>query len=126
MSTGLAAGQANIALEAIRADGPFIQLHIGDPGAAGTANKATELTRKAVTFAAASGGAMSNSVAVTFANIAGSQDATHFSLWRGSGADTDGTGTFCFSGTIAANSYTAGDTYTAAIGDIDLALPGAA
>jgi len=122
MATGLAAAQANTALDAIRTDTPYIQLHIGDPGAAGTANKATEVTRKAVTFSAASGGSMTNSAQVQWTNIAGSQDATHFSLWRGAGADTDGTGTFCFSGTITANAYTAGDTYTAAISAITLTI----
>lgn len=120
--SGIAAGQANIALDAIRTDTPFIQLHIGEPGAAGVTNKATEVTRKAVTFGAASGGIMTNSAQVQWTNIAGSQDATHFSVWRGAGAGTDGTGTFAFSGTITANPYTAGDTYTAAISAITLTI----
>jgi hypothetical protein len=124
--TGIAASQANAALDAIRTDTPYVQLHVGDPGAAGTANKATEVTRKAVTFSAASGGVMTNSAQVQWTNIAGSQDATHFTVWRGSGAATDGTGTFAFSGTITANPYTAGDTYTAAVSAITLTVTAAA
>ena len=119
MATGLAAAQANTALDAIRTDTPYIQLHVGDPGAAGTANKATETTRKAVTFNAASGGSMTNSAQVQWTNIAGSQDATHFSIWN---TATDGTGTFKMSGTITANAYTAGDTYTASVGAITLSI----
>lgn len=126
MATGIAPLQANTALDAIRTDGPYVQLHIGDPGSAGTANKATEVTRKAVTFSAASGGVMTNSAQVQWTSIAGSQDATHFSLWRGTGAATDGTGTFCYSGTITANAYSAGDTYTAAASAITLTISGAA
>lgn len=123
MATGLAVAQANAALDAIRTDTPYIQLHIGDPGAAGTANKATETTRKAVTFSAASGGSMTNSAQVQWTNIAGSQDATHFSIWN---TATDGTGTFKMSGTITANAYTAGDTYTAAVSAITLSISVAA
>ena len=119
MATGLAAAQANTALDAIRTDTPYIQLHVGDPGAAGTANKATETTRKSITFNAASGGSMTNSAQVQWTNIAGSQDATHFSIWN---TATDGTGTFKFSGTITANAYTAGDTYTASVGAITLSI----
>lgn len=118
---GIAAAGANTALDAIRTDTPFCQLHVGDPGAAGTSNIATETTRKAVTFSAASGGVMTNSVAVQWTNIAGSQDATFFTIWNAASA-----GTFKFSGTITANAYTAGDTYTAAISAITLTIAAAA
>lgn len=117
MPTGISVAGANTALDAIRTDTPFIQLHVGDPGAAGTSNVATETTRKAVTFSAASGGSMTNSAQVQWTNIAGSQDATHFSIWNASSA-----GTFKMSGTITANAYTAGDTYTAAISAITLTI----
>ena len=95
----------------------YVQLHVGDPGANGTANTATETTRKSVSFGAASGGAISNDAAITWTNIAGSQDATHFSLW-----DASSGGNFLGSGTITAAAYTAGDTYTIASGDLDLSL----
>lgn len=123
MATGLAPAGANTPLDAIRTDTPFIQLHVGDPGVNGTANKAAELTRKAVTFGAATNSAavstMSNTAQVQWVNITGSQDATYFTIWN---TATDGTGTFKFSGTITANPYTAGDTFTAAVGAIVLTI----
>lgn len=95
----------------------YIKLHVGDPGAAGTSNAATETTRKSVSFGAASGGLMSNDADITWTNISGSQDATHFTLW-----DDPTAGNFLGSGTITANAYTAGDTYTIPTGDLDLSL----
>lgn len=120
---GIAVSVANAALEGIRSATPHVQLHIGEPGAAGTTNKATELTRKPVTFGAPVGGVMSNTAQVQWTNIAGAQDATHFSIFDSLG---DGTGVFKFSGTVAANAYLAGDTYTAAIGAITLTIAVAA
>lgn len=101
----------------------YMQLHIGDPGAAGTSNVATETTRKSLSMgtpAAPSAGTVtiSNDAAVTWSGIAGSQDATHYSLW-----DASTSGNFLGSGTITANAYTAGDTLNFAIGDIDISLP---
>ena len=86
---------------------PYVQLHVGAPGAAGTSNVATETTRKLVSFAAASAGAIASDADVTWPNIAGTQDSTHFTVW-----DASSGGNFLFSGTITANGYTAGDTYT--------------
>lgn len=110
MTTGIAAAEANTALDAIRTDTPFIKLHVGDPGAAGASNAAVETTRKAVTFGAPSGGSMTNTASFQWTIIAGSEDATHFSVWNASTG-----GTFKGSGTITANAYTAGDTFTVAI-----------
>lgn len=95
----------------------YIKLHTGDPGDDGTANAATETTRKEITVAAASGGTIASDAAVTWTSISGSQDATHFSLWDASSA-----GNCLFTGTITANSVVAGDTFTIAIGDLDLTL----
>lgn len=123
MAVGMSTSTANSILDAIgnatsySVATPYVQLHIGDPGAAGTANVATETTRKLVSFAAASAGSIANDAVVTWTNIAGSQDATHWTLWTASAA-----GTFVGSGTITANAYTAGDTYTAGIGAFTLSL----
>ncbi|GAA5367224.1 phage tail fiber protein [Streptococcus uberis] len=95
----------------------YIKLHVGDPGAAATANAATETTRKSVSFAAASGGAIASDADISWTNIAGSQDATHFTAW-----DNLTAGNFLFSGTITANAYTAGDTYTIASGNLSASL----
>lgn len=129
MTTGLSSTVANGFLNALcRAanyTAPtafYIKLHVGDPGSAGASNAATETTRKAVTFgSAASGGAISNTVAVTWTSVAGSEDFTHYSIW-----DASTSGNFLGSGTVTANAVTAGDDFTIAIGDIDLALTVAA
>lgn len=95
----------------------YLKLHIGAPGSAGTANAATETTRKAISCSAASGGAITTDADITWTNIGGSQDATHFSV------HTDPTaGNFIGSGTITANAYTAGDTYTIPAGDLDISF----
>ena len=123
MAVGISSYAANALFNAIGNNTSFavaqayIQLHVGDPGAAGTANTATETTRKSVSFGAASGGAISNDAEIEWTSISGSQDATHFSLW-----DASTSGNYLGSGTITANSYTAGDTYTIAVGDLDLSL----
>ncbi len=118
MAVGLKASVANSLLDALcnatnytAPTATWVQLHVGDPGAAGTSNPATETTRKSVSFGAASGGAVANDAVVTWVGIAGSQDATHFSVWDASSA-----GNFLFSGVITANAYTAGDTYNVAVG----------
>lgn len=128
MAVGLAAATANALLDALgnatnyTADAQvWIQLHIGDPGAAGTSNTATETTRKQASFAAASGGSMASDAALTWTNISGSQDATHFTAWSASSA-----GTFRFSGTVTANAYTAGDTFNVASGALTVSFSTAA
>lgn len=121
MALGVAAAEANSKLDDLVAEYPFVKLHVGDPGAAGTANAATETTRKQVTWAAASGGSVANSAQVQWTSIAGSQDATHFSLWT-----LVSGGVFGVSGTITANGYTAGDTYTIAISGLTVTLSTAA
>jgi hypothetical protein len=125
MAEGIAASQAAKALDALcgntdyskTANDPYIQLHVGAPGAAGTTNIATETTRQQASFGAASSGVIANDVAVTWTNIAGSQDATHFTAWSASSG-----GTFLFSGSVTANAYSAGDTVTAAIGALTATL----
>jgi hypothetical protein len=92
-------------------------LHVGDPSANGTANGATETTRKAVSFAGASAGSIASDTDVTWTNISGSQDATFFTAW-----DSLTSGNFLFSGTITGNPYTAGDTYTITAGSFTTSL----
>jgi hypothetical protein len=95
----------------------YVKLHVGDPGANGTANPATETTRKAVSFGVASAGVLTSDDDVTWTNIAGSEDANHFTAW-----DSLTTGNFLFSGTITANPYDAGDTYTIDAGNLTASL----
>ena len=123
MATGLSSYLANKFLDAVgnataySAANVYIKLHTGDPGANGTANAATDTTRKEVTFAAASSGSIASDAAVTWTNIAGSEDATFFTAW-----DNASAGNFLFSGTIVGNAYTAGDTYTIPSGSLTASL----
>ena len=95
----------------------YVKLHVGAPGEAGTSNAATETTRKLVTFAAASGGSMASDVTLTWTNVAGTEDFTHFSLW-----DHLTAGNCLWDGTITANAVTAGDTFTIASGNLTITL----
>jgi len=96
---------------------PYIKLHTNDPGTAGTASPATETTRKAVSFSAASAGGLTSDADISWTNISGSQDATHFTCW-----DNISAGNFLFSGAIVAGAYTAGDTYTISAGNLTVSL----
>jgi hypothetical protein len=123
MATGMSAHLADSLLNALgnntaySVTNVYVQLHIGDPGTAGTADPATETTRKAVSFAGASAGSIASDADVSWTNISGSQDATHFSCW-----DALTGGSFLFSGTITGNPYTAGDTYTISSGSFTTSL----
>ena len=95
----------------------YVKLHVGDPGALGTANPATETTRKAISFGTASAGVIASDADISWTNIAGSQDATHFTVW-----DNLTAGNFLFSGNVVAGAYTAGDTYTITAGNLTATL----
>lgn len=98
----------------------WIKLHLGDPGAAGTANSAAEATRKQATFgSAAAASAISNTAALEWTNVAATEAYSHVSLWTASTA-----GTFLGSddlSTVAA--VTAGDTFRIPANDLDLTIP---
>lgn len=118
MAEGWGGSGAGTALDALVAAYQWTKLHIGAPGAAGTANAATETTRKQGSFnATGTDGIVENSAALTWTSIAGSQDATQFTNWTASTA-----GNFGFSGTITANAYVAGDTYSVAIGALTISV----
>ena len=126
MATGLAAATANSLLDALvnaanytAPTAVWLQLHTADPGAAGTTSVAGNTTRKDITaaFSAAGSGAVTNDVAVTWTSVSTSEDYTHCSAWSASSA-----GTFYWSAPITANAVTAGDTFTLAVGDIDLSF----
>ena len=123
MATGMSAYLANSLLNALgnntayAVTNVYVKLHVGDPGAAGTSNTATETTRKAVSFAGASNGSIASDADVSWTNISGSQDATFFTAW-----DSIDAGSFLFSGTITGNPYTAGDTYTISSGSFVTSL----
>src|SRR5690606_32785323 len=117
MAVGPAASNANAFLEGL--DGTWIQLHTGDPGAAGTNNVAGNSTRKQINLAPTSGGRISNDADIFWSTeeVNTSEHYTHFSLWSASTG-----GTFLWSGTIDANAVTAGDEFEIGSGDLTIAV----
>lgn len=95
MAVGLSTTTANNILSVFRGTAfaavttPFVQLHTGDPGAAGTANiSAGSTTRNAITWNAPSGGSMSLNTLSAWTNGGASETITHCSLWTASSAGT--------------------------------------
>ena len=90
MTAGLSATKAASILNTYRATAfsaitPFVKLHIGDPGAAGTANPSAVTTRNSITFAAPSGGSMALSSLGTYA-MTTTETISHISIWDASTA----------------------------------------
>lgn len=86
----------------------YAEMHIGDPGASGTANPSVVTTRSAITYAAASAGA----VAITGTNpsfsMTASETLTHVAVWSASSG-----GNFLWSAALSASKAVgSGDTYT--------------
>lgn len=125
MAVGLASGIANSILDALcrsvtwtEPAAFYVKLHLGDPGSAGTSNAATETTRKAVTFSAASAGAITNSADIDWTAVAATETVTHISFWDASTA-----GTFLGSDALNASaSLSSGGDFTIAAGDLDISL----
>lgn len=103
MTVGITAARANAYLDTYRNSAasaiatPFVQLHTGDPGAAGTTAVANASTRNAISWNAASGGSMTLLSLSNFTGTA-SETITHVSLWTASTA-----GTFLQSFTLTAS-----------------------
>lgn len=92
MTTGISAGHSDSIINVMRATNytaftPWLKLHTGDPGSAGTANASAETTRKQLTFASPAGTGSAAASAVTWTSwSAGSETITHVSLWDASTA----------------------------------------
>jgi hypothetical protein len=117
MAEGWGPTAANSALDTLVAAYPWVKAHTGAPGSAGTSNAATETTRKQVSWASASAGAVTSSGQIQWTNVAASEDWSHATFWTASTA-----GTFGFSGAFTVAAVTAGDTVTVATGDVDVAV----
>lgn len=118
MSIGYGTAGANTALDALVAAHPYAKPHVGDPGAAGTANPATETTRKLVSWGAASGATVSSNAQVQWTNVAvtgATEDWTYLSFYSASSG-----GSFGFSIEVTMNPIASGNTVTFASGDIDV------
>ena len=118
MAEGFSTAAANAALDAQVTAYPWLKLHVGPPGANGTANAATETTRKNPSFASASGASKASSADAVWTGVAGTEDYTHYSQWS-----TSSGGTFGGSGAITANAVTTADTFTIPAGSWVLTLP---
>jgi hypothetical protein len=85
----------------------YVKLHTGDAGEAGTSNAASETTRKAISFSAASSGSMASSATVEWTNVAATETYSHWSLWDASTA-----GNCLWTGALSTSAaVTAGDTF---------------
>lgn len=93
MTAGISATQAASLLNVLRNTAspaiatPFVQLHTGDPGSAGTANVANASTRNAITWNAPSGGSMTLNTLSAFTGTT-SETISHVSVWSASSAGT--------------------------------------
>lgn len=125
MATGLGSGTANSILNELCNAGSWtvptsfwVKLHTGDPGAAGTANAATNATRQLGSFSSASGGAITSSSAVTWTSVSTTETYSHVSFW-----DASSGGTLLATDALeTSRGVTAGDNFTIAAGDIDISL----
>lgn len=122
MAVGLASSYANDICDYILGGGaptsisavPYIKLHTGDPGSAGTSNAATETTRQQASFAAASGGSATSNADISWTNVAATETYSHYSAWDDSTA-----GNFLFSDSLTSSeSVNAGDTFTISSGSL--------
>lgn len=97
---------------------PWVKLHTGDPGAAGTANASANTTRMSPTFGAPAAGSMTAPAITWAAWAAGTETITHISVW-----DANVAGAFQQSGALAApktveNADTLNITITATQGPV--------
>lgn len=109
MTAGISATVANSWLDT-ELDDRYVQLHTGDPGAAGTSNVSVgSTTRVQAITGAASAGSKSMSPAISgWTNGGTSETITHISLWTASSA-----GTFKASAALTASrAWVSTDTFT--------------
>lgn len=117
MTVGQSSGHINSILNVLRGTAytgvtPYLKLHTADPGAAGATAASSETTRKALTFAAPSAGAVvASAVSWTAWSATSPETVTHYSIWDASTA-----GNFLISGQFTASkTVTTGDTLNATI-----------
>jgi hypothetical protein len=89
------------------ASATFLKLHLGDPGENGTGNPASNTSRQAVAFNAASAGSKVSSATVVWTNVSATETYSHWSMWDNSTA-----GNCLWYGQLSSNAaVTAGDTF---------------
>lgn len=128
MATGLSSATAQGILNELCNAGSWtiptsfwVKLHtnVGDPGAAGTSNAATNATRQSASFSsAAAAGTITTSADVTWTSVSTTETYAYVSFW-----DASTGGNFLASDALeTARGVTAGDNFTISAGDIDISL----
>lgn len=117
MATGWGPTAGNAALTTLLSTYSWVKLHVGDPGATGTSNPATETTRQQVSMGTAASGSIASNADLQWTNVAAAEDYTHFTVWTASSG-----GTFGFSGTITSPAVTTGATFTIGSGNFVVSL----
>jgi hypothetical protein len=129
VTVGIATTRANDLLNTLRnvttnvaIATPFVQLHTGDPGAAGTANISVgSTTRNAITWNAPASGLMTLLSLGAWTNGGATETITHVSLWTASTAGTfiqafvyTGSGAWVATNTLTLSTFTPSFTPLAA------------
>lgn len=97
-------------------DGSWLQMHLGDPGAAGTANQALVTARKQITLGTVTVGSAPTSAPLTWGTVSATEDPTHYSLWT-----LEVSGVFLFSGLLdAGTGYTVGNSFVIDAGSLTI------
>lgn len=97
----------------------YVQLHIGDPGADGTANVATDNRRVSFTRTAAAGGAAENAALLEWLLAPATEDLTHITIWDAS----SGGNVWWIGGIVGAPvEAVSGQSTEIALGALDLSL----
>jgi hypothetical protein len=127
MSLGMSALAASERFAAWRTKYVYAQLHTGDPGANGTANIATNTTRKLITWASSADTSVAGVVTLTHTNdlawtsVPATEDYAYVSVHSAStGGDFGG------SGSITADPVTASQNWTLPAGSLIVNEPVAA
>ena len=98
--------------------GVFVKLHLSDPGEDCTTGAALNTTRQSASFGNATSAGVSNDVAITWTSVPNAETYSHLSLWDASTA-----GDPLWSGALTTpKAVGVGDTFTIAIGDLDITL----
>lgn len=97
----------------------WVKLHLGDPGAAGTSNAASNTTRQSASFSsAAAGGTITTSADITWTSVSATESYSHVSFW-----DASSGGVLLATDNLeVTRGLTAGDNFTIAAGDIDISI----
>jgi hypothetical protein len=114
---GLITAEANTLLDTFGTAFPWVQLHTGFPGAAGTANVAGNTVRKQATWNTAASATKTTSADLAWTSVSTSETYTHVTYWSASSGGTCGG-----SGPLTAPAVTAGDNFTITAGSLALAF----